>query len=66
MIGKSGRIVIEIEPEKKQQLYALLVSRGLNLKEWFIENMDNYLDDSGQMNLPMPENKEQCKSKDRR
>ena len=58
MIGKSGRIVIEIEPELKHKLYSTLALNGLNLKEWFIENVDEYLEDSGQMSLPMIEDKE--------
>ena len=40
MIGKSGRIVIEIDPETKQQLYSMLALNGLNLKEWFLNNAD--------------------------
>ena len=35
-IGSSGRVVIEIEPELKQQIYASLKARGLTLKEWFL------------------------------
>ena len=66
MIGKSGRIVIEIEPEMKQQLYSALASKGLNLKEWFIENVDEYLNDYGQMSLPMTENKDKRKVKEKR
>ena len=58
MIGKSGRIVIEIEPEMKQQLYSALAAKGLNLKEWFIENVDEYLDDYGQMSLPIASDSE--------
>jgi len=66
MIGKSGRIVIEIEPEMKQQLYSALASKGLNLKEWFIENVDEYLNDYGQMSLPMTESKDKRKDKVKR
>ncbi len=35
-IGSSGRIVIEIEPEMKREIYALLKEKGLTLKEWFL------------------------------
>jgi len=63
MIGKSGRIVIEIEPEMKQRLYSVLASKGLNLKEWFIENVDDYLDDHGQMSLPMTDGREKREAK---
>lgn len=35
-IGTSGRLVIEIEPELKQEIYASLKAKGLTLKEWFL------------------------------
>jgi len=35
-IGKSGRIVLEIEPELKQRLYSALALEHKSLKEWFI------------------------------
>ena len=63
MIGKSGRIVIEIEPEMKQQLYSALASKGLNLKEWFVGNVDDYLENYGQISLPMMASRELQTSK---
>ena len=36
-IGSSNRIVIEVDPEKKQEIYAALKARGLTMREWFIE-----------------------------
>jgi hypothetical protein len=35
-VGKSGRIVLEIEPELKQRLYSALALERKTLKEWFI------------------------------
>ena len=35
-IGKSGRIVIELDPERKAQIHAVLKARGLTLREWFL------------------------------
>lgn len=35
-VGESGRIVLEIDPEMKKQLYQTLKSEGLNMKEWFL------------------------------
>ncbi len=35
-IGSSGRIVIEIDPQVKKELYSTLKSKGLTLKEWFL------------------------------
>jgi hypothetical protein len=32
---KSGRIVVDIEPELKMALHAVLALRGTSLKQWF-------------------------------
>ena len=34
--GSSGRIVIEVEPSLKTELYKALAQRELTLKDWFI------------------------------
>lgn len=36
-IGKSGRVVIEIDPELKEQLHKAVKNQGKTLKEWFEE-----------------------------
>jgi len=51
--GNSGRIVIEIDPEVKQELYKALGSEGLNLKQWFLENVDHFLEERGNPTLPL-------------
>lgn len=43
MQGKSGRIVIEIDPALKRQLYALLALEGLTLKDWFLDSLHRYV-----------------------
>jgi hypothetical protein len=43
-IGNSGRIVIEIDPQLKRQLYSNLLAHGLSLKEWFILNANKYIE----------------------
>jgi hypothetical protein len=35
-IGRSGRIVIEVDPERKARIHAALKARGLTLREWFL------------------------------
>lgn len=50
-IGTSGRIVIEIEPDLKQELHTALRKEGLNLKTWFLENAEEFLAEKGQMKL---------------
>jgi hypothetical protein len=52
-VGTSGRIVIEIDPELKQELYRALSEQGLNLKQWFLSNAQQYLDQRVQPNLPL-------------
>ena len=41
--GSSGRLVIEIDPLIKQELYDALGQKGLNMKEWFLMNAEVYL-----------------------
>lgn len=41
--GNSGRIVIEVEPELKRQLYASLERQGKTLKDWFLERAEAHL-----------------------
>ena len=50
-IGNSGRIVIEIEPDLKRQLYAVLRLEGKNLKSWFLENVEELLKHQAQQQL---------------
>ncbi|MRJ41630.1 MULTISPECIES: hypothetical protein [Idiomarina] len=42
-IGKSGRIVLEIDPELKRELYGKITAEGVSLKEWFIASAKEYL-----------------------
>ena len=41
--GESGRLVIEIDPSIKKELYDTLGDEGLNMKEWFLINAKAYL-----------------------
>ena len=50
-VGRSGRIVIEIDPEQKQELYAALERDGTSMKQWFLERVGEYLQDRGQLSL---------------
>ena len=47
--GSSGRIIIEIYPDFKKKLYDVLQKENLTLKDWFLNNADQYLKDRGQM-----------------
>jgi len=49
--GDSGRIVIEIDPALKEDIYFRLKKDGMTLKEWFLKEASDYLADSDQINL---------------
>ena len=49
--GNSGRIIIEIDPSFKQELYDVLQKENLTLKDWFLRNAEKYLKDRGQLDL---------------
>ena len=53
--GTSGRIVIEVDPDLKEQLYSVLDKEGLNLKQWFLINANQFLKDKTQLSL-LPNN----------
>ena len=44
--GKSGRIVLEVDPLMKGEMYALLAKEGITLKEWFIRSAKFYISES--------------------
>ncbi|MFP1681399.1 hypothetical protein ACLD0W_02745 [Alloalcanivorax sp. C16-1] len=50
-VGKSGRIVLEVEPEFKRELYDALHQEGKGLKQWFLESAEMFLKDRNQLNL---------------
>lgn len=52
-IGRSGRLVIEIDPELKQELYASLEEDGVSLKQWFLDRVQERLKDRGQLSLDL-------------
>jgi hypothetical protein len=49
--GDSGRIVIEVEPETKRQLYAALDLTGSTLKEWFVKRAADFSAETTQPSL---------------
>ena len=34
-IGRSGRIVLQVDPELKKKLYSILAMEYITLKDWF-------------------------------
>ncbi|MDD5391708.1 MAG: hypothetical protein PHE17_01680 [Thiothrix sp.] len=51
--GVSGRIVIEINPETKQELYEQLMMNNVSLKSWFLENVESFLKGKQQLSLSL-------------
>lgn len=49
--GPSGRIVIEVDPELKTELYAKLEHDRLTLKDWFVGQVERFLYDDVQLAL---------------
>ncbi len=49
--GESGRIVLEIDPSEKDNLYTALTKDGLTLKDWFLRQAEQYLRDRDQIPL---------------
>lgn len=42
--GTSGRVVVEIDPQLKRELYAELIREGRTLKDWFIDRAERYVE----------------------
>lgn len=42
--GKSGRIVLEIDPFIKRNLYLILEQNQTTLKDWFLKTANTYID----------------------
>ena len=48
---KSGRLVVDIDPELKLSLHAALAADGLSLKDWFVKQARYYVDERSQPHL---------------
>jgi len=46
--GKSGRIVIQVNPVLKNKLYVELAKQQITMKDWFIENAKQFIEERGQ------------------
>ena len=55
-VGPSGRIVIEIDPETKQELYQALAKEDLKLKHWFLIQAEEFLKNRQQLKLELVAN----------
>jgi hypothetical protein len=48
---KSGRLVVDIDPELKLGLHAALAADGLSLKDWVVRQARDYVDARAQPRL---------------
>ena len=55
--GQSGRIVLEVDPELKEELYTALTKEELTLKDWFLERAREYLDEGVQLGFEFEQSK---------
>lgn len=46
--GPSGRIVVELDPALKHELYSALAADGLTFKDWLSGRIEGYLASHGQ------------------
>jgi hypothetical protein len=50
--GKSGKIVVEIDPDLKAEIYRTLELRGLNMKTWIEQEGHRLIASTRQPELP--------------
>lgn len=55
--GKSGRLVLEVDPVLKRHLYFSLEKNQKTLREWFIENAEKYISKENVVELIVTEKK---------
>lgn len=55
--GKSGRIVIEIDPKTKRALYLALEQDQKTLKDWFLESANQFITSSPNTLIKVEKNK---------
>jgi len=53
--GESGRIVLEIDPSEKEELYNAVTKDGMTLKDWFLRKASEYLRERNQTQLFGPQ-----------
>jgi hypothetical protein len=52
-VSDSGRVLIEIDPDLKRDLYSALDREGLTLKQWFTTHVNRYVAESIQPALDL-------------
>lgn len=53
--GESGKIVIEVDPKFKKDLYKVLSIKDLTMKDWFVQQAEEFMENADQLILfPKP------------
>lgn len=52
-VGKSGKIVIELDPEFKRRLYSALAAEGLTMRVWVLKNAEKFIAAQSQLELSL-------------
>jgi hypothetical protein len=52
--GKSGRVVVDLDPQFKEKLHETLKQRGTTLKQWFLEQAESYCEHPGNGTISPP------------
>lgn len=52
--GKSGKIIIEVDPVFKEQLYETLKEQGSTMKDWFLGQATALCDEHREPSLRFP------------
>lgn len=63
-VGRSGRLVFEVEPSVKRALHARVASEGRTLKDWLMEQIDAYLHQPRQESLPFEVSERRVEARD--
>ena len=56
--GRSGRLVFELDPLLKRELHARVAREGRTLKDWLMEQIERYLAQPTQEQLPFSSSEE--------
>ena len=52
-VGKSGRIIVEVDPELKRTLYSALAKEGLTMRDWLLQNAERFIATRSQLELTL-------------
>jgi hypothetical protein len=42
--GKSGRVVVDVDPAMKARMYVVLAEQGLTMRDWFVQRAQAFVE----------------------